>query len=189
MTPREDATQRKGGEETATLASGCFWCTEAVLEQVSGVKRVTSGYAGGKTKNPSYEDVCDGDTGHAECTQVVFDPAQVTYRQLLEIFFGTHDPTTLNRQGPDMGTQYRSALFYHSPEQKATAEAVIAELEGQRIWERPIVTEVKALETFYAAEEQHQQYFRRNPDAMYCQVIISPKLAKLRKQHAVLMQG
>lgn len=174
-------------EVTATLASGCFWCTEAVLEQVRGVKRVTPGYAGGRTRNPSYEDVCDGETGHAECAQVVFDPGKVTYRQILEIFFSTHDPTTLNRQGPDTGTQYRSAIFHHTPEQKATAEAVIADLGRQRIWERPIVTEVTALEKFYAAEEYHTQYYRRNPDAMYCQVIISPKLAKLRKQHSALL--
>lgn len=167
--------------EVATLAGGCFWCLEAVFEQLKGVREVVSGYAGGRVANPSYEAVCSGTTGHAEVVQITFDPDVITYRQLLEIFFTIHDPTTLNRQGPDIGTQYRSAIFYHSDEQRRQAETVIAELSGRRLWDDPIVTEVTPLERFYPAEDYHQQYFRRNPNQPYCQFIVAPKVAKARK--------
>jgi peptide-methionine (S)-S-oxide reductase len=170
--------------ETATLGGGCFWCLEAVFEQLKGVARVESGYAGGHVCDPSYEDVCTGMTGHAEVVQVTFDPAVVAYRDILDVFFATHDPTTLNRQGPDFGTQYRSAIFYHSPAQKEIAEKAIVELNAATIWERPIVTEVAPLETFYPAEEYHQGYFRGHPGQGYCQAVISPKVAKFRKRFA-----
>ena len=170
--------------EVATLAGGCFWCLEAVFEQVRGVESVTSGYAGGHVSNPTYEQVCMGITGHAEVTQVVFDPDEVSYRDLLEIFFSIHDPTTLNRQGPDIGTQYRSAIFFHDDGQKETAEALIAELNKAQIWDRSIVTEVEALTVFYPAEDYHREYYRRNSRQPYCQAIISPKVAKFRQRHA-----
>lgn len=170
--------------ETATLGGGCFWCLEAVFEQLRGVERVVSGYAGGTVLDPSYQEVCTGTTGHAEVVQVIFDPAVVSYREVLDVFFGTHDPTTLNRQGPDAGTQYRSAIFYHSPEQKRVAEERIAELNGAGIWDRPIVTQVVSLQTFYPAEDYHQGYFRAHPGQPYCQAVVSPKVAKFRKQFA-----
>jgi len=169
--------------ELATLAGGCFWCLEAAFQQLKGVTKVTSGYAGGTVANPSYEAVCTGRTGHAEVVQIEFDPAVVGYRELLEVFFTIHDPTTLNRQGGDVGTQYRSAIFYHSPQQRQEAEAVIAELEAGKVWDDPIVTEVVPLEAFYPAEEYHRDYFRRNPGQAYCRTVIAPKVAKLRKQH------
>ncbi len=169
--------------EVATLAGGCFWCLEAVFEQVRGVESVTSGYAGGHVSNPTYEQVCMGITGHAEVTQIVFDPDEVSYRDLLEIFFSIHDPTTLNRQGPDIGTQYRSAIFFHDDGQKETAEALIVELNKAQIWERSIVTEVEALTVFYPAEDYHREYYRRNSRQPYCQAIISPKVAKFRQRH------
>jgi peptide-methionine (S)-S-oxide reductase len=169
--------------EQATLAGGCFWCLEAAFQQLKGVTKVTSGYAGGTVANPSYEAVCTGRTGHAEVVQIEFDPAVVSYRELLEVFFTIHDPTTLNRQGGDVGTQYRSAIFYHSPQQQRDAKAVIAELEAERVWDDPIVTEVVPLEAFYPAEEYHRDYFRRNPGQGYCRTVIAPKVAKLRKQH------
>lgn len=169
---------------TATLAGGCFWCLEAVFEQLRGVEGVVSGYTGGQAPNPTYEDVCTGRTGHAEAVQITFDPAVISYKELLQVFFATHDPTTLNRQGADVGTQYRSAIFYHSPEQRQTAEALIAELNAAKVWDRPIVTEVVPLTTFHRAEEYHQGYFRTHPGQGYCQVVISPKVAKLRKQFA-----
>ena len=169
--------------EVATLAGGCFWCLEAVFEQLSGVERVESGYSGGHVPDPSYQQVCTESTGHAEVVQITFDPQIVSYRELLEVFFATHDPTTLNRQGPDAGTQYRSAIFYHSPEQKDVAEKIVAELEAARIWDMPIVTEVVPLNVFYPAEEYHQQYYRRNQAQPYCQMVISPKVAKFRKQY------
>jgi peptide-methionine (S)-S-oxide reductase len=168
-------------QETATLAGGCFWCLEAVFEQLRGVERVESGYIGGRVANPSYEDVCTGTTGHAEAVQVTFDPAVISYRELLEVFFAIHDPTTLNRQGADVGTQYRSAIFYHTPEQRQIAETLIAELNSEKVWDRPIVTEVVPAETFYRAEDYHQGYFRGHPSQGYCQVVIAPKVAKLRK--------
>lgn len=167
--------------ETATLGGGCFWCLEAVFEQVRGVEKIVSGYAGGTTAEPSYRQVCGGDTGHAEVVQVTFDPTIISYRELLEIFFAIHDPTTLNRQGADVGTQYRSVIFTHSPEQRDVAERLIAELNAQDLWGRPIVTEVVPLERFHAAEDYHQGYFRANPSQPYCQAVVAPKVAKFRK--------
>src|SRR5262245_26029393 len=169
-------------EEQATLGGGCFWCLEAVFEQLHGVYKVVSGYAGGNTADPSYRQVCSGTTGHAEVVQITFDPSVVSYRDILNVFFATHDPTTLNRQGPDFGTQYRSVIFYHTPQQKQIAEQTIAELNAADIWDGPIVTELVPLEAFYPAEDYHQGYFRQNPGQGYCQAIIAPKVAKFRKQ-------
>jgi adenosine deaminase len=169
--------------ETATLAGGCFWCMEAVFERLDGVERVVSGYAGGSIPDPAYQQVCTGTTGHAEVIQIDFDPKVVSYRELLEIFFAFHDPTTPDRQGPDVGTQYRSAIFCHSPEQKTVAGQVIAELTRARVWGEPIVTEVAAFEAWYPAERHHQGYYRQNAGQPYCQAMIAPKLAKLRKQY------
>jgi peptide-methionine (S)-S-oxide reductase len=171
-----------GNLELATLAGGCFWCLEAAFDDLRGVERVDSGYAGGHVDNPSYRQVCAGTTGHAEVVQVAFDPTVITFEDLLDVFFTIHDPTTLNRQGADVGTQYRSAIFHNSPEQKATAERVIAQLEASKVWDDPIVTEVAPLETFYPAEEYHRDYYRRNPNQGYCRVVIEPKVAKFRKR-------
>jgi peptide-methionine (S)-S-oxide reductase len=171
----------KPERETATLGGGCFWCLEAVFEQLRGVERVESGYAGGSRDNPSYHEVCTGVTGHAEVVQVTFDPAVISFRELLEIFFVIHDPTTLNRQGADVGTQYRSVIFYHSPEQKQTAEQIIAELNAGQVWDAPIVTEVAPFQAFFPAEDYHQGYFRQNPGQPYCRAVIAPKVAKLRQ--------
>lgn len=170
--------------ETATLAGGCFWCTEAVFSELEGVRQVLPGYAGGTVANPSYEQVCTGRTGHAEAVQVDFDPAVVPLHDLLIVFFTTHDPTTVNRQGNDSGTQYRSAFFYRSPEQKAVVEQVLDEVEASGVWKRKIVTEVVPFTEFFPAEEYHRQYFRRNPEKGYCQAVIAPKLAKFRHEHA-----
>jgi peptide-methionine (S)-S-oxide reductase len=167
--------------EFATLAGGCFWCIEAVFEEVNGVERVESGYSGGTIENPTYRQICTGATGHAEVIQVAFDPKVISYREILEIFFVTHDPTSLNRQGHDVGTQYRSAIFYHSPQQKQTAEKLIEEFNAQKIWDRPIVTQVAPLEKFYRAEDYHQGYYRANPTNAYCEAVVAPKVAKLRK--------
>ena len=169
--------------EVATLGGGCFWCLEAVYDQLRGVADVVSGYAGGHVTEPSYEQVCGGRTGHAEVVQVTFDPAVITYRQVLEVFFSIHDPTTLNRQGADVGPQYRSAIFYHSPEQKAAAEELIGELAEKQLWDGRIVTEVTPFEKFYPAEDYHQEYFARNPNQGYCQFVVAPKVAKFRKEH------
>src|SRR5512142_3218607 len=166
--------------KTATLAGGCFWCLEAVYDEIKGVESVESGYAGGTVANPSYRDVCTGMTGHAEVVQVKFDPEVVSYRDLLNVFFGIHDPTTLNRQGADVGTQYRSAIFYHDDEQKATAEQVIKDLEGQHVWGKPVVTQVVPFSVFYPAEDYHQEYFKRNPYQGYCMAVIAPKVSKFR---------
>ena len=166
--------------ETAVLAGGCFWCLEAVYELLRGVEDVGSGYAGGHVANPSYEAVCSGTTGHAEVVRVRFNPNEISYRDLLNVFFTIHDPTTLNRQGADVGTQYRSAIYYDSPEQRETAEAVVAELTEQHLWDAPIVTEVTALDVFYPAEEYHREYYRRNEYQPYCQIVIAPKVAKAR---------
>jgi peptide-methionine (S)-S-oxide reductase len=174
--------------ETATLAGGCFWCLEAVFEQLEGVERVVSGYSGGRVKNPSYERVCAGATGHAEVVQITFDPRVLSYRDLLEFFFAFHDPTTLDRQGHDVGTQYRSAIFHHSPEQKATAEQVIAELTSQGVFADPIVTEVAPFAEFFAAEGYHQGYYRANPDQAYCRATITPKVTKLRQKYAARLK-
>ncbi|MGA2383703.1 MAG: peptide-methionine (S)-S-oxide reductase MsrA [Gemmatimonadales bacterium] len=168
--------------EQATLAGGCFWCLEAVFLELKGVERVESGYAGGHLPNPTYEQVCTGETGHAEVVQVTFDPTVLPYRDLLRIFFTMHDPTTLNRQGADVGTQYRSAVFYHSPAQEAAAEAAIAEVAASGVWQGRIVTEVAPLDVFYSAEDYHRDYYRRNPRQGYCQFVIAPKVAKLRKK-------
>ena len=168
-------------KEIATLAGGCFWCLEAVFDDLRGVESVESGYMGGKTANPTYEEVCSGRTGHAEVVQVSFDPAAASFREILEVFFVIHDPTTLNRQGNGVGTQYRSAIFYHSAGQKDAAEEVIANLESARIYDDPIVTEVVPASKFYVAETYHQEYFRRNPAQPYCAYVVRPKLAKFRK--------
>ncbi|HLL76872.1 MAG TPA: peptide-methionine (S)-S-oxide reductase MsrA [Pyrinomonadaceae bacterium] len=170
------------GLEQATLAGGCFWCVEAVFDELRGVERVESGYAGGRVPDPSYEQVCTGTTGHAEAVRVTYDPGIVSYRDLLGVFFSTHDPTQLNRQGADVGTQYRSAVFYDSPEQRETAQQVIAELEAQRVWDAPVVTTLEPLTEFYPAEDYHRDYFRRNPNQGYCRAVIAPKVAKFRKQ-------
>ncbi len=169
--------------EMATLGGGCFWCLEAAYDQLRGVTDVVSGYAGGHVAHPTYEQVCSKTTGHAEVVQITFDPAVISYRDLLRVFFTLHDPTTLNRQGNDVGPQYRSAIFTHSPEQRAAAEAIIAELTREGIWDRPIVTEVTDYTAFYPAEDYHQEYFARNPRQGYCQFIIAPKVAKFRKQY------
>jgi peptide-methionine (S)-S-oxide reductase len=167
--------------EVATLGGGCFWCLEAVYDELKGVESVVSGYAGGTVPNPSYTAVCSGRTGHAEVTQITFDPRVISYKDLLDVFFTIHDPTTLNRQGNDVGTQYRSVVFYHTPEQKELAEQTIAQLNAQRLWNGRIVTEVKPAPTFYAAEDYHQEYFQNNQDQPYCQFIVAPKVAKARK--------
>jgi peptide-methionine (S)-S-oxide reductase len=169
--------------EVATLGGGCFWCLDAVFRGLKGVEQVVSGYAGGTVPNPSYEAVCTGRTGHAEVVQVTFDSGLLSYRDLVEVFFGIHDPTTLNRQGADVGTQYRSAIYYHSPEQERTAREVIAALERDQVFDAPIVTEVAPFTVFYPAEEYHQDYFRRNPGQGYCRAVIAPKVAKFRKEH------
>lgn len=169
---------------TATFGGGCFWCTEAVFDRLRGVEQVVSGYAGGDVKNPSYREVCGGRTGHAEVIQVTYDPDVVSYRTLLEVFFTTHDPTTPNRQGADVGPQYRSIILYHDEAQRETAEAVKAEMDASGVWDAPIVTQVEPLEAFYRAEDYHQDYFRNNPDQPYCQVVIEPKVAKLRQRYA-----
>jgi peptide-methionine (S)-S-oxide reductase len=178
----EETTQATSAREVATLGGGCFWCLEAVFEQLRGVHKVESGYAGGHVAAPTYRQVCDGDTGHAEVIQITFDPSVLSYRELLEVFFATHDPTTLNRQGPDAGTQYRSVIFYHTAQQKEVAEMCIAELNAGRIWSTPIVTELTAFNNFYPAEDYHQQYFRQNPAQPYCQAVVAPKVVKFRKQ-------
>ena len=169
--------------ETATLAGGCFWCLEAVFLELRGVESVASGYAGGHAPNPTYEQVCSGSTGHAEVVQVTFDPDVISYRDLLEVFFTMHDPTTLNQQGPDVGTQYRSAIFFHTPAQRSEAEHVIAAIQDAGIWDDPIVTEVVRFEELHPAEADHEDYFRRNPEQGYCRVVIAPKVAKVRKEY------
>ncbi len=170
--------------ETVTLGGGCFWCVEAVFGMTEGVRSVKSGYMGGAAPNPTYEQVCTGTTGHAEVVQVEFDPGVIGLRDVLEIFFGTHDPTTLNRQGADVGTQYRSVVFYHSPEQEAATREVIAALGAERVWDDPIVTEVSEVAPFYPAEAYHDGYFARNRQQPYCQAVIAPKVAKYRKRFA-----
>jgi len=168
--------------EVATLAGGCFWCIEAVFREVEGVENVVSGYTGGTTANPTYEQVCTGNTGHAEAVQVSFNPSKISYREILEIFFSVHDPTTLNRQGADVGTQYRSAIFYHNEQQKAIAGELIGELNKAHLWNKPIVTQIVQLDEFYPAEDYHREYFSLHPEQAYCQMVISPKVSKFRKQ-------
>jgi peptide-methionine (S)-S-oxide reductase len=173
------STQR----EVATLAGGCFWCLEAVYDQLRGVLEAESGYAGGNVVNPTYEQVCTGRTGHAEVVQITFDPQQVSYGDLLKVFFTIHDPTTLNRQGNDVGTQYRSAIYYHSDEQKQIAQQVIKELGEANLWPNPIVTEVTPLDKYYPAEDYHQEYFANNPNQPYCRAVVAPKVGKFRKYY------
>ena len=170
--------------EVATLGGGCFWCLEAVFDGLSGVESVESGYCGGHLANPTYDDICGGDTGHAEVVRITFDPAVVSYADLLEVFFVIHDPTTLNAQGNDIGTQYRSAIYFHTPEQKATAETVIRNLTSGGVFPRPIVTEVTPAPHFYVAEPYHQEYFENNPRQPYCQAVVAPKVAKFRAKFA-----
>jgi len=179
--PLEMEKERKTEDlSLATFGGGCFWCIEAVFNRVRGVHSATSGFAGGHVKNPSYREVTTGNTGHAEVVQVAFDPAEISYLQLLEVFFRVHDPTTLNRQGADVGTQYRSAIFYHDADQRETAEKVKSRLEEEKIWNDPIVTEITPLEAFYKAEEHHQNYFEKNPNQGYCQMVIMPKVKKFK---------
>jgi peptide-methionine (S)-S-oxide reductase len=175
--------------ELATLGGGCFWCLEAVFELVRGVLKVESGYAGGSVKNPGYREVCTGATGHAEVVQVTFDPSIVSYGDILNVFFASHDPTTLNRQGPDHGTQYRSVIFFHSPEQERIARDTIARLESEHIWDNVIVTQVAPVDAFYRAEDYHQHYFRENPTQPYCLAMVAPKVAKFRKQFTSLLKS
>ncbi len=179
--------QSKGKEmekrvELATLGAGCFWCVEAIYQRLEGVEKVESGYSGGSVKNPSYEAVCSGRTGHAEVIQVTYDPAKLSYKELLEVFFRTHDPTTLNKQGADVGTQYRSAIFYHSDEQKKVAEQVKMETDAAKIWDDPTVTEIAPFREFYKAEDYHQNYYNQNSYQPYCMMVINPKLSKFKKE-------
>jgi peptide-methionine (S)-S-oxide reductase len=168
--------------EVATLGAGCFWCVEAIYQRLEGVEKVESGYSGGSVKNPTYEQVCTGRTGHAEVIQVTFNPSKLSYKELLEVFFKTHDPTTLNKQGADVGTQYRSAIFYHSEEQKRMAELVKRETETAKVWDDPIVTEIAPYSVFYKAEEYHQDYYNQNSYQPYCMMVINPKLSKFKKE-------
>lgn len=170
--------------QVATLAGGCFWCIESAFNSVDGVESAISGYAGGQTDSPSYEAVCRGDTGHAEVVQVTFDADSISYREILEIFFALHDPTQLNRQGNDVGTQYRSAIFYHNDEQRHQAEAIIQEMTDDEIWPDPIVTEVEPINNYHPAEDYHQNYFKNNPQNQYCAMVVAPKLAKFKKTFA-----
>jgi peptide-methionine (S)-S-oxide reductase len=176
------------GKEVATIAGGCFWCTEAVFLELKGVEKVVSGYSGGQVENPSYEQVCSGRTGHAEAIQITYDPKVISFENILRVFFTTHDPTTLNRQGADVGTQYRSAVFYHNDDQKRATEAVIKEITAEGIWKSPIVTEVTAFSNFYAAEDYHQNYYARNSSQPYCRVVIEPKVAKFRQKYQSLQK-
>lgn len=169
--------------EVATLGGGCFWCLEAVFDELKGVEKVVSGYSGGHLPNPTYEQVCSKQTGHAEVVQITFDPSVIAYREVLEVFFFIHDPTTRDRQGNDVGPQYRSVIFYHSPQQRAVAEEVMQALTQARVWDNPIVTELVPFERFYPAEDYHQKYFQRNPYQPYCALVVSPKVAKFRKQY------
>jgi peptide-methionine (S)-S-oxide reductase len=189
MTNQTGTGERTPAREVATLGGGCFWCLEAVFQELRGVLDVKSGYAGGHVAQPSYRQVCAGNTGHAEVVQVTFDPAVVSYRDILDVFFAVHDPTTLNRQGADAGTQYRSIILTHSPEQERIAKERIRELNAAEIWDAPLVTEVAPLGKFYPAEEYHQDYFRQNPAQPYCQAVVSPKVAKFRKQFAKRLRG
>ena len=178
----------QGGSETITVAGGCFWCLQPIFQDLRGVEKVEVGYSGGRTKDPTYEDVCTDSTGHAEAVQVTYDPKTISTEEFLKIFFTMHDPTTLNRQGHDTGTQYRSAVFYRSPEQKAAIERVIEEIRAARLWHDPIVTQVVPLDAFYRGEEYHQDYFAKNPWAGYCRAVVAPKVAKFRKQFSAKLK-
>ncbi len=186
----EDITENISAEklDTATFGAGCFWCVEAIFQQIKGVKSVKSGYTGGHVKNPSYKEVCSGTTGHAEVAQIIFNPDTVSFTKLLEVFFQTHDPTTLNKQGADIGTQYRSAIFYHSQEQKETAEKAIEKLTTENIFDKPIVTEVSKIGDFYPAEDYHQDYYNNNSEQGYCRIVITPKLEKFKKVFSDLVK-
>jgi peptide-methionine (S)-S-oxide reductase len=175
-------------QEMATLAGGCFWCLEAVFEQLRGVELVASGYSGGRAANPTYEQVCTGTTGHAEAVHITFDPLVLSFDEILDVFFAAHDPTTLNRQGPDAGTQYRSAIFYHTSQQQEIATRKIVALNAAKIWDAPLVTEVTAFQSFYPAEDIHQEYYRRNPTQPYCLSVVAPKVAKFRKQFTAMLK-
>jgi peptide-methionine (S)-S-oxide reductase len=183
-----DQLPLQSGKEVATLAGGCFWCLEAVYDQIKGVESVESGYIGGHSENPTYDDVCGGQTGHAEAVRITFDANAISYRELLEIFFTVHDPTTLNRQGNDIGTQYRSAIFYHSLKQKETAEELIRVLNNEKLYSAPIITQITPAPAWYEAEAFHQEYFVRNPLQGYCQFVVGPKVAKFRKQFAARLK-
>jgi len=174
--------------ETITLGGGCFWCLEAVFDEMKGVLSVDSGYSNGHVANPSYRDVCSGATGHAEVVQIKFDPSVIQFKDVLNVFFAIHDPTTLNRQGADTGSQYRSGIYYHTPEQKETAEALIKDLNEQKIWDNPIVTEVEPVKDFYVAEDYHQEYFAKNPSQPYCMAVVAPKVSKFRKHYLDLLK-
>jgi len=181
---RKDKLKRDSRHiEVATLGGGCFWCTEAVFGEIKGVVEVKPGYSGGSFANPTYEQVSSGTTGHAEVVQITFDPSTISFREILEVFFATHDPTTLNRQGADVGSQYRSVLFYHDREQKATIEKLIEEFDNEKIFGAPIVTKVEPFKAFYEAEDYHKDYFKSNPEQPYCRLVIAPKIAKLRKSY------
>jgi peptide-methionine (S)-S-oxide reductase len=184
MSAEPSRTASSGRKEVATLGGGCFWCTEAVFSLVRGVEKVEPGYSGGTVANPTYEQVCTGRTGHAEVVQLTYDPQVISFEEILQIFFTTHDPTTLNRQGPDVGTQYRSVIFYHDEKQEATAERVIKRINDEKIWDAPIVTQLEPFKAFYDAEDYHKDYFKRHPEQAYCRSIIQPKIAKL--QHLYL---
>lgn len=174
--------------ETAVLGAGCFWCVEAIFQDLKGVERVESGYTGGKTKNPTYKEVCSGTTGHAEVVKLTFDPSVISYEQILTVFFHVHDPTTLNKQGADVGTQYRSAIFYNNDEQKKTAEKVKEEITNQKLWDEPIVTEITAAPEYYPAEDYHQNYYNENPNQSYCSYVIAPKVKKFYKEFSHLLK-
>jgi peptide-methionine (S)-S-oxide reductase len=183
MPVNDERSEDMSRTEAATLGGGCFWCLEAVFDELRGVEEVVSGYSGGTVPEPTYTQVCAGTTGHAEVVRVTFDPTVVSFQGILEVYFSVHDPTTLNRQGADVGVQYRSVIFYHTPEQNRVAEEVIAGFEEAGIWDDPIVTEVAPASAFYSAEDYHQEYFRRNQGQPYCQVVVAPTVAKFRKQH------
>lgn len=188
MSNKQPKSTKTDKLEVATLGGGCFWCIEATFDQIKGVVKVESGYSGGKISAPSYEQVCTGTTGHAEVVQVTFDSAVLSFREILEIFFTAHDPTTLNQQGADIGTQYRSVIFYHSEKQKETIKKVIQEFETKKGWNHPIVTQVEPFKKFYKAEDYHDKYFARHPQAGYCKVVIAPKIAKLRKKYQKMVK-
>jgi len=189
MTVNDGQSMDPSRTEVATLAGGCFWCLEAVYEELKGVEKVESGYSGGTVPDPTYRQVSTGTTGHAEVVQVTFDPEVVSFKEILEVFFTIHDPTTLNRQGADVGPQYRSAIFYHDEEQRRAAEGVISELEAERVWDNPIVTEVTPFDAFYVAEDYHQGYYRNNEYQPYCQVVIAPKVAKFRSKYLARLKA
>jgi peptide-methionine (S)-S-oxide reductase len=174
-------SKKEGNYKIAVFGGGCFWCSEAIFNQLKGVKKVVSGFAGGTVPNPSYKEVCTGRTGHAECVQIIYDPNEISYPELLEVFWDTHDPTTMNRQGADVGTQYRSVIFYTDEEQKKLATEYKERLEKEKIWDKPIVTEITKFDKFYSAEAYHQEYYENNPDQAYCRIVITPKVEKFRK--------